>query len=166
VPVLDEFGRFAATPLPQIEIEEAWGQLDNFPMPPDEEELCPNGDAEPPDLPAQQSVGGHYTPRYPVRQIMELLENIAAKQTSVSQADWIMWCTRLEQCLSQAAGSRILEEFVRLGLNPLSPLRHPPFRPDFAQSADTPEGLRYEAALKRVEKAWHLDGFSPIGEST
>ena len=163
VPVLDEFGRFAATALPQLDIEEAWGQLDNFPMPPDEEELCPNGDTEPLDPAAQQSIGGPLRARYPVRQMMELVENIAAKQTSVSQADWTMWCTRLEQCLSQAAGSKILEEFMRLKLNPLSPLWHPPFRPDFAQNADTPEGLRYEAALKRVETAWHVDNFSPIG---
>jgi hypothetical protein len=161
--VLDEFGRFAATALPHLEIEEAWGQLDNFPLPPDEEELCPNGDAEPVDPVAQQAIGGPFIPRYPVRQMMELVENIAAKQVSVSQTDWTMWCTRLEQCLSQAAGNIVLEEFVRLQLNPLSPLWHPPFRPDFAQSADTPEGFRYEAALKRVETAWYVDNFSPIG---
>jgi hypothetical protein len=164
VPVLDEFGRFAATALPQLEIEEAWGQLDNFPMPPDEEELCPNGDAEPLDPATQQSIGGSFMPRYPVRQMMELVENIAAKQTSVSQADWTMWCTRLEQCLFQAAGSKILAEFMRMELNPLSPLWHPPFRPDFAQSAGTPEGLRYEAALKRVETAWHVENLIPIGD--
>lgn len=80
VPVLDEFGRFAATALPQIEIEEAWGQLDNFPMPPADEELSPNGEPESPDGPTEQSTGGHFTSRYPVRQMMELVENIAAKQ--------------------------------------------------------------------------------------
>ena len=45
VPVIDEFGRIAATILPRIDIEEAWSQLANFPMPPDEEELLADGDA-------------------------------------------------------------------------------------------------------------------------
>lgn len=162
IPVLDEFGRFAAIHLQQIEIEEAWVQLDNFPMPPHEEELCPNGDAESEPF-FEQAAGEHFTPKYPVRQMMEFLENIAAKQTSVCQADWTMWCTRLEQCLSQAARSKVLEEFVKLELNPLSPLWHRPFRPDFAQCANTPEGSRYEDALKRVEAAWHVDGLSAIG---
>jgi hypothetical protein len=162
IPVLDEFGRFAAIHLPQIEIEEAWGQLDNFPMPPPEEEICPNGDADSETF-VEQVTGEHFAPKYPVRQMMEFVENIAAKQTSVCQADWTMWCTRLEQCLSQAARSKILEEFVKLELNPLSPLWHRPFRPEFAESADTPEGARYEDALRRVETVWHVDGLSPIG---
>ena len=37
VPVIDEFGRFAATTLTAIDIDEAWWQLANFPMPPDDE---------------------------------------------------------------------------------------------------------------------------------
>ena len=46
VPVIDEFGRIAATILPRIDIEEAWSQLANFPMPPDEEDLLADGDTE------------------------------------------------------------------------------------------------------------------------
>ena len=51
VPVIDEFGRIAATILPRIDIEEAWSQLANFPMPPDDEELLADGDAELPTMP-------------------------------------------------------------------------------------------------------------------
>lgn len=164
VPVLDEFGRVAATILPRIDIEEAWGQLANFPMPPDDEELRPDGDDEPVVGAAQPSSGASATASYPVRQVMQLIENIAAKQTSVSQADWATWCTRFEQCLIQAAGSNVLEEFSQLGLNPLSPLRCPPFRPDFAVTDETPEGLRYEEALKRVESAWNVAELTKFGD--
>jgi hypothetical protein len=95
---------------------------------------------------------------------MQLIENIAAKQTSVSKVDWVTWCTRLEQCLIQAAGSRVLEEFLKLNLNPLSPLWHCPFRPAFASTGETEEGLLYESVLKRVEAAWNVAGLSRFGD--
>lgn len=160
VPVIDEFGRIAATTLPRLDIEEAWGQLANFPVPPEDEELPPvNGDG-----PVDLGNGGNKRHAvYPVRQMMELVENIAAKQTSVCQADWTTWCTRLEQCLIQAAESEILKEFLKLNLNPLSPLWHEPFRPDFASSGETEEGRRYEEALKRVEAAWKVATLRKIG---
>lgn len=164
VPVLDEFGRVAATTLPRIDIEEAWGQLANFPMPPDDEELIPDGDDESAIGAVQPSTGVAATASYPVRQVMQLIENIAAKQTSVSQVDWPTWCTRFEQCLIQAAGSKVLGEFLKLGLNPLSPLWCSPFRPDFAMTAETSEGLRYEEALKRVETAWNVAGLTKFGD--
>jgi hypothetical protein len=167
VPVIDELGRIAATLLPQIDIEEAWGQLANFPMPPADEELFPDGDSEPMNGGTPQSTRTVETANYPVRQMMQLIENIAAKQTSVSQADWATWCTRLEQCLIQAAASKVLEEFLKLGLNPLSPLWHAPFRPDFAETAETAkteEGQRYEEALKRVEEAWNVATLSKLGD--
>ena len=164
VPVIDEFGRIAATILPRIDIEEAWNQLANFPMPPDEEELLADGDAESTDDASQESSGASLTASYPVRQMMQLVENIAAKQTSVSKADWVTWCTRLEQCLVQAAGSNVLEQFLELNLNPLSPLWHRPFRPAFAATGETAEGLRYESVLKRVETAWNVAGLSRFGD--
>lgn len=164
VPVLDEFGRVAATTLPRIDIEEAWGQLANFPMPPDDEELRPDGDDESVVGAAQPSTDASATASYPVRQVMQLIENIAAKQTSVSKPDWSTWCIRFEQCLIQAAGSKVLEEFLKLSLNPLSPLWWPPFRPDFAVTDETPEGLRFEEALKRVESAWNIAGLAKFGD--
>ena len=164
VPVLDKFGRIAATTLPRIDIEEAWGQLASFPMPPDDEELLPDGDDHSVVGAAQPSTGAPATASYPVRQVMQLIENIAAKQTSVSQADWTTWCTRFEQCLSQVVGSPVLLEFLKLGLNPLSPLWHPPFRPDFAMTAEKPDGRRYEEALQRVETAWNVAGLTKFGD--
>jgi hypothetical protein len=166
VPVIDEFGRVAATTLPKIELDEAWGQLANFPMPPDDEELQPDGDDEPRADPDQVGGSGFVGANYPVRQLMQLVENIAAKQTAVAQADWTMWCQRFEQCLTQAAESPILAGFLSLGLNPLSPLWHGPFRPDFAASAATDEGRCYEEALKRVEAAWKVTGLCGLGDES
>ena len=46
VPVIDHYGRFCAAcyDFPSLDLEEAWIQLANFPMPPDDEELA-GGDA-------------------------------------------------------------------------------------------------------------------------
>jgi hypothetical protein len=156
VPVLDEFGRIGATILPGLDIEDAWGQLANFPMPPDEEEIPADGDGQAPDESANKKAGAHVTAKYPIRQMMEFIENIAAMQTTVKQSDWAMWCTRLEQCLTQAAGSPVVEEFVKLDLNPISPLWHAPFRPEYALTIQTPEGRRYEEVLTRVAAAWDV----------
>lgn len=164
VPVIDEFGRIAATILPRIDIEEAWSQLANFPMPPDDEELLDDGDAGLSNDATRESQGASLAASYPVRQMMQLVENIAAKQTSVSKADWVTWCTRLEQCLIQAAGSSVLEEFLKLDVNPLSPLWHSPFRPAFATTGETAEGLRYQSVLKRVETAWNVDSLTRFGD--
>ena len=164
IAVVDEFGRIAATALPRIDIEEAWGQLANFPTPPDEEQLLSDGDCDSPGVTVEQGAAGYGAASYPVRQMMQLVENIAAKQTSVCRTDWATWCTRLEQCLIQAAGSQVLEEFSKLRLNPISPLWHAPFRPDFALSTATIEGRRFEESLKRVEAAWNVAALSDIGE--
>ena len=95
---------------------------------------------------------------------MLLIENIAAKQTAVSQADWSTWCARLEQCLVQAAGNAVIKAFSDLAINPLIPLWQPPFRPDFAEKVDTPDGQRYEDVLRRVETHWKVaEEFNNIG---
>jgi hypothetical protein len=132
-------------------------------MPPEEEELLADGNTQFTDGSTQQG-SASLTANYPVRQMMQLIENIAAKQISVSKADWTTWCTRLEQCLIQAAGSKVLEEFLHLNLNPLSPLWHGPFRPAFAISTESSEGLRYESVLKRVEDAWNIAGLRRFGD--
>ena len=163
VPVIDELGRIAGTVLLPIDIDEAWGQLANFPMPPEDEEIESNGDGEPHNGGEHPGKFGTVVAKYPVRQMMQLIENIAAKQTAVARADWITWCTRLEQCLIQAANSKILHEFVSLQLNPISPLWHTPFRPGFAEDASTLEGAIYEMALKRVEDAWKVADLHRIG---
>ena len=162
VPVIDEYGRLAATVLPSIDLEEAWSQLANFPMPPDEEALFPDPSTESNCSTAEQIESQSPTARYPVREMMQLIENIAAKQTSISKADWATWCIRLEHCLTQAKESRVLLKFRNLNLNPLSPLWQPPFRPDFADSNETDEGRSYESVIERVERAWDVGGLSKL----
>lgn len=163
MPVVDDFGRVAATILPAITINDAWWQLANFPMPPDDENLA-NDDSDAMNDLETRTTAQASAASYPVRQMMELVENIAAKQTAVSQADWPFWCTRFEECLIQAAGSPVLGEFSsNFKLNPLSPLWHKEFRPDFAATAESNHGKIYEAALKRVEEAWKVDSLNKIG---
>jgi hypothetical protein len=163
VPVIDQFGRVAATPLRKMHLDEVWEQLVNFPVPPDDEETSPEHDEG-----LLKTFGpGSLTPltkaAYPIRQMMQFVENIAARQTAIAQADWGTWCNRLEQCLIQAADSEIIETFRSIKLNPLSPLKHSPFRPDFAENAGTNEGERYEVAIQRVEVAWKVAGLPALG---
>lgn len=174
VPILDEYGRFAATDLPLIDLEEVWWQLANFPTPPTDEELPPEDGPiiisdDPPGPPDHNSpvLGiSSATPEalYPVRKMMQLIENIAAKQTAILKMDWTTWCTRLEQCLIQASDSPVITSFKELEINPLSPLWKAPFRPLFAESAESPEGMRYEAVLRKVELAWNVTSLNNIGE--
>ena len=170
VPVLDEYGRFAATELPEIDIESAWSQLANFPAVPAVEELYPDEDPvslpehPPADPPPPVPRPGTPETLYPIRVMMQLVENIAAKQTSIPANDWTAWCTRLEQCLVQAKGSHLVKEFAELGLNPLSPLWEAPFRPDFAETDLTDEGRLYQAVLSRVELEWGVTLLGSIGD--
>ena len=99
--------------------------------------------------------------------MMELIENIAAKQTALARADWPAWCARLEQTLARIAGSPVVDYFRALGLNPLSPLRGAAFRPDLAEADATREGEMYAAALARVPERHALVGTraSPLGRA-
>ena len=99
---------------------------------------------------------------YPIRQMMELVESIAAKQTEIEEADWMLWCNRLEQTLNQARESLAVNAFRELGLNPLSPLLAMPFRPPFAETSVSNAGQLYEDTLKRIEKAWGVDQLGAI----
>jgi len=163
VPVLDEFGRLAATKLGSLGIEEAWLQLASFPMPPDEDDLPDDDGPIANDIAAlrAQTVRTGDS-EYPVRQMMQLIENIAVKQIAIGAADWTTWCIRLEQTLTQAKENDVLQLFQGLALNPLSPLRHPPFRPEYAETSGSTEGNRYEGVLRRIETAWELVGLDQL----
>ena len=162
VPVLDGYGRFGATTLPAIELDAVWWQLDSFPLPPDDDDAVIDG-----DLATRAGNGAAEArttqTRYPVRDMMQMIENIAARQTALRESDWHAWCNRLQQSLEQAAGSAGVACFVGLRLNPLSPLHATPFRPAFAQDASTACGLRYEQALRSVECTWGVGGLSAMG---
>ena len=162
VPVLDEYGRFAATALSQIDIDEAWWQLANFPMPPNDEDIPPVGEPKEQTKPIDKQPTTKYESSYPIRRMMQLIENIAEKQTRISQVDWASWCNRLEQCLTQVSGSLIIDSFVKMEINPISPLWYPPFRPEFAESDETKEGQRYEDVLKKIEAKWNVGSLTHI----
>lgn len=162
VPVLDGYGRFGGTALPAIELDAAWWQLDGFPLPPDVEGPVDAGEpgAGTGHGPAQ---GQTRESRYPVREMMQMIENIAARQTALRESDWAAWCIRLRQTLEQAAGSAAVSHFIALGVNPLSPLREAPFRPLFAEDALTLGGQRYESALRAIESAWGVAALPALG---
>lgn len=170
VPVVDRMGRVAATALPSLSLEEAWSLLANFPMPPEDEELpSEEGDDFAGGSDGRVKLPGPSPDKggsYPVRRMMQLIEDIARQQTSLLEADWPAWCTRLEHCLVQAKESPVVAAFKELGMNPLAPLRQPPFRPVFAESPDGVHGKCYESVLARVEAAWGVDELVPLGEAS
>lgn len=163
LPVVDGFGRIAASQLPAIGLDEAVWQLADFPLPPGGDEID-EGDGiggEDSVMNTKRTSAGSSS--YPIRQMMELIESIAAKQTEVSELDWNLWCQRLEQTLGQAKECPVVKAFQELGLNPLSPLRYAAFRPAYAETSTSQEGKRYEAALARIEKNWGVDHLKTIG---
>lgn len=168
IPVVDQYGRIAATELRAIDIEEAWWQLAAFPLPPAEEgEDDEDGDGGTDKTEGMVTAKGRSTPMssYPIRQMMELIEGIAAKQTGIEEMDWVLWCNRLEQTLGQTGDSAPVNYFRdELKLNPLSPLRHPSFRPLFAETCDSTAGRLYDDTLGRIEVSWKVNELSPIVE--
>lgn len=165
VPVLDEFGRVAATPLTSLDVDEIWWQLASFPMAPDDDVPDRFGEGFDPVLTVAPGVATADGRTYPIRQMMELVENIAQRQTAIDAADWPAWCSRLEQTLVRAANSAGVAAFAELKLNPLSPLRAAPFRPVFAETGDSAAGARYETALTTIEQAWAVDTQPPLGST-
>ena len=165
IPVVDQFGRIAATELPLIDIDEAWWQLAEFPMPPSHDEDGSEGGDE---NEGKKSNKGRSAPitSYPIRQMMELIESIAAKQTEINERDWALWCNRIEQTLEQAKESAPVKYFRdELKLNPLSPLRHQSFRPSFAENTDSELGKLYDDTVSRIEACWQVDLLTPIETS-
>lgn len=167
VPVVDPLGRVAALALRSISLDEAWMELEHFPLPSQEDPPLDGEDSseERLGLSSEFSAGREQASMYPVRQMMMLVERIAAKQVEVQQADWSAWCTRLEQSLIQASDSPVVEFFRNLGIDPIAPLREPAFRPDFALTEGTPEGQRYEQALAFVARQWRVEGLRKLGEA-
>jgi hypothetical protein len=167
IPVVDEHGRIAATALQPIDLDDALWQLADFPLPLDDDEDIPeDGDEEMngggTDLRLRNKSSESNS--YPIRQMMGLIESIAAKQTAVDERDWALWCARLEQTMDQAKQSFAVSTFIDLGLNPLSPLRKTMFRPLFAETTDTLNGRMYEETLNRIEKLWKVDHLTRIGD--
>ncbi|WP_146187768.1 hypothetical protein [Limnohabitans sp. T6-5] len=168
VPVMDEFGRIAAIKLPLIvNMEEAWLQLSDFPNPPELHEPDETDGSAEDEGKADTSSNANVTAasNYPIRQMMELVEQIAGKQTDIQEHDWPLWCRRLEQTLIQAKGSKVVEYFANdLKMNPLAPLRHASFRPEYAEDETTDAGRRYGYALASIQNVWGVQDLSALGE--
>lgn len=164
LPVIDRFGRIAATQLPNIGVDEAIWQIAAFPLPQDTDTDEEVADVDMAHRGIIQTNGqAAVKSSYPIRQMMELVESIATKQTEIAELDWDLWCNRLEQTLGQAKECLAVKTFQEMGLNPLSPLRHGAFRPAFAEADETPAGRNYENTLARIEKAWGVDNLNAIG---
>jgi hypothetical protein len=168
VPVIGEDGRVAGFPLQSREIEELWDDLLGFPEPREVEEDDPDDTR---DEDTDTDGGSRGVPprlniaKTPIRTIMRLVENIASRQRELKECDWKVWCVRLEQVLISSSTSIGVAEFQKLSINPLSPLLHAAFRPDFAQ-VGCAEGARYEAVIERVEKAWDVASLRGIGKQS
>lgn len=170
-PVVDAFGRIAAGALPVLQLEDIGALLESFPalLPSDDptEDLDPASDLVDGSPPGDQLAAEATQASSPmaIRSMMLQLERIAQIQTEIAALDWEAWCHRLEQTLVQAAASATLEEFLTLGINPLSALLDESFRPDYAVDAKTLAGKAYEDAIARVGVAWKVNSLPALGGS-
>ena len=161
IPVMDGYGRLAAMPIGKLTMDEVWPALAGFPGAPigEQDEF---EDILAIEQGAATSGGGvEVRQSYPIRQMMELIEQIAQRQTEMPGRDWGAWCVRLEQTLACTSESPVLEYFRTLELNPLSPLREAAFRPTYAESGRA--GFLYEGMLDRIETRWGVDHLKNIG---
>jgi hypothetical protein len=162
VAVVDPFGRLAGSVLPTLDLEGVWSHLSDFPLPPPDEELEePEGTSDMGEIGAA-SASGSVPGGYSIRRLMTLIENIASLQEELPATDWTTWCLRLQQTLTLASKCEDAEYCRRIGLNLLSPLRRPEFRPEFARDRTTPNGELYECCLTTAERAWRVDGLPPL----
>jgi hypothetical protein len=163
LPVLDESGRLAATPMPELDLDEVWWQLANFPQSAVDEDKSLD-ELEESAGSAGQAGADAGAAGYPIRRMMALIEQIAARQVDLHPLDWLAWCTRLEQSLLQVAKDPVISVFRAMRLNPLSPLREAAFLPVFAEQASSPEGANYRDLLARIEASWDVANLCQIGE--
>mgnify|MGYP000742298615 CR=1 FL=1 len=162
VPVFDEFGRLAATPLPEIEIDDAWGLVGAFPVLPNDS----GDDNQPPD--DSGVAEGSIKPNagnsdYHINKMMQLIEHIAQKQTAIDAVNWAQWCYRLEQVFCLMGKSEAIQYFQGIKVNPISPLWAKPFRPDFAEDTHSDAGRLYEELLCKIEMTLKLTDLLKLG---
>lgn len=163
VPVVDIFGRIAAKQLDITNIEEAWWQLESYPNSDWEDDFEPE-EFDPINMNGtlRNTQLNRNSADYPIRKMMELVENISQKQTLIEADKWKFWCNRLEQSLIQTRQSEIYKVFREMNINPLSPLWKKPFRPLFAEDQTTQEGKYYEKVLNHIEMELELNNLNPL----
>ncbi len=166
IPVIDKYGRIAATALAPIDIEEAWWQLASFPIPTNDDEDNDEIAYDEAGAISKLQASSLAIKTYPIRQMMEHIENIALKQTQLKEHDWKHWCRNLEQVLEQASSCACVKYFCEeLKINPLSSLRYECFRPDFAEDSTTELGKLYDEVLTHIEEVWKCNHLRKIGSS-
>ena len=163
VPVIDEFGRLAATPLPELELDDAWWQLGAFPSLPLDDASGDSYELEPQHKWQHSSNSGSDNSSYHLNSMMGLIESIAQKQVDIDEADWGQWCRRLEQTMCQMGNSAVIEYFKNIEINPVSPLWAVPFRPTFAEDANSKAGELYENVLRSIENKLELTDLAVLG---
>lgn len=167
VPVIDEQGGIASALARPLTLEEAGWELWSFPRRPGEDDPttidCPGVPQTAPhgSLGAQTRQGPL---EYPIRILMQHLDMVADKCCGVDPLDWRIWCNRIEQVLCRVADSAEVAAFRELGINPLSALLAPAFRPAYAETSKSSEGKRYEETIARIAAAWKVNGLAPLGE--
>lgn len=166
IPVIDELGRIAATPLRRLNLDEVLWQISHFPQTPDMEEVESQGAQG--DLLLNSEHSWHdetASTSQPIRQMMALIENIADCQTNLAEHQWLYWCRSLEQTLMQASGNPEIARFTDLHINPLSALKAAPFRPIFAEDDHSQAGQDYLQMLSRIETAWGVSDLCAFPET-
>ena len=167
VPVIDEQGGIASALARPPTLEEAGWELWSFPRRPGEDDPttidCPGVPQTAPhgSLDAQTRQGPL---EYPIRILMQHLDMVADKCCGVDPLDWRVWCNRIEQVLCRVADSAEVAAFRELGINPLSALLAPAFRPAYAETSKSSGGKRYEETIARIAAAWKVNGLAPLGE--
>lgn len=170
VPVIDEQGGIGTIPGRPLGLDEVGWALSNFPGRPiddDQDRIdCPAPPLSFMPDDGHGTAGRAATVQYPIRLMMQQLDTIADIQCNVDPLDWRTWCNRLEQVLCQAGDSAEVVAFRTLGIDPLSALLAPAFRPVYAETGATEDGRRYEATLARIALAWQVNGLDTLGEAT
>lgn len=164
VPVLDNFGRFASRPLTPLDCPGMVDELAQFPRTP---EVGRGGGREVKGkvknpVPPLQKFAEDPTP---IRTMSLLIETIADRQTSLTEPLWKGWCSRLEQVLIRGKAATTVVSIRELGINPISVLFRPEFRPIFAESADSESGALYERVLNRIQEAWGVAMLCPLAHA-
>ncbi len=162
IPVLDEYGRIAGRPLAPLDFSGILEELGRFPAVRDEDE--DGDDAPPEDTDGAATDGRGLVPadRTPIRTTMQLLEQIAGRQTALDESAWKTWCGRLEQALLRAKDCPTVSALRGFGINPITALYRPEFRPSFAETPDGDSSSLYEEVLRRVEDGWQVRDLVPL----
>jgi len=161
VPVFDEFGRMAATELPELELDDAWMLFGTFPTLPSEGHEGSFEDVADGSPCSNLNTGNS---DYHLNKMMALIEYIAQRQTEIKEFDWPKWCHRFEQTFCQMEKSLSFAYFREIGLKPLSALLAKPFRPDFAEDNSTEAGRLYEQGYSRIEVTLKLSNLLKFGD--